>query len=154
MLCIVSAPFHNFCVPCQYIDGDISRLSSEGRNSGTRPVRTAGTGVSDSSSAWRRFFKRAESRGSLLLSSRRCRRIRCHTLLYNRGPWFELVEVLFGLCTPRLVVGCEHVGMTMAESGSSSCFGRSGFWLLGLLPRSLLVAWLCQQVASNRTKQA
>lgn len=34
-----------FCVPCQYSDGDISRLGSEGRNSGTKPVRTAVIGV-------------------------------------------------------------------------------------------------------------
>lgn len=38
-------------------------------------------------------------------------------------------------------VQCEHVGMTMTESGSSSFFGLSGFWLLALIAVSLRVAW-------------
>lgn len=83
MLCSVSAPLHNSVFPASVVMEMIPCLSSEGRNSGTRPVRTAGIVVLDSSSAWRRFFKRAESRGSLFLSSRRYRPIGCHTLLHN-----------------------------------------------------------------------
>lgn len=95
------------CVHCQYSDGDISRLSSEGRNSGTKAGKTAGMGVQDSRSAWGMFIKRAEIRGSLFLSSRRCRRIKMPHL-HNRGPWFELVEAVIGLLfKPRRWLGAR-----------------------------------------------
>lgn len=61
----------------------------------------------------------------------------------QQSSWFELVEILFWLVRTSSVleiVECEHVGMTMTESGSSSFLGVPAFWLLALIAVSLRVA--------------